>query len=73
VKKTRATKKKPSVVTSARWKSKKGASPVATIVVDFVHHALPATLSAFDFAAMPTSDVRVLVAAGVVGGATNRE
>jgi len=69
VKRTKATKKKPSVATRATWKSAKGASPPTTIIVDFVKRTLTATISGAEFPSTPSENFQLLVASGTDGGA----
>jgi hypothetical protein len=69
VKRSRATKSKPSVMTRATWTSVKGASPRSTVVVDFVRRKITATLTGFDFAPGATAPIRTLVGSGADGGA----
>jgi hypothetical protein len=71
VKRTKATKKKPSVMTSATWKSAKGASPVVAVTVDLVRRTVAASVSGAQFTASPTGVIRTLVACGADGGAAS--
>jgi hypothetical protein len=61
-------RKKKGAPLTATWKSPKHSFPAVTIVVDFKRRRLTATVSAADFTAEPTADVRTLVASGAQGG-----
>jgi len=71
VKKSRATKTKPSVPLTATWKSAKGATPVVSITIDFVKRTLTAAITKAQFSASPTGTIRTLVATGADGGAAS--